>query len=167
MGGEWIFTFRNDDEKPLDVIAYQQKLRELKANYSQEAMKGATWFDENPDDNIYAKFVYECHRHAHWGDGGHKPVWHLLWNPISVLSSDSRFHVSDVHARCAPYDFKVYSNIIQQELERDFPKNFSVYWGDGLSGVGSEFDCPSPQALSDDSTGEALSDDWYQEYYEL
>ncbi|KAI5065526.1 hypothetical protein GOP47_0020221, partial [Adiantum capillus-veneris] len=164
MGGEWWFTFdtKYAQEHPLDVAAYQHKLRQIKTKYAgtvvrvsngahQAAVEGEAgkeleeeeeeeereqWFEENPEDNVFAQFTYKCRRHSHWGPSGHKPCWFLLWDPTpSPHRSTPKNHV---HARCAGYHFKQRSAAIQQELQRAFPRYFELFWGDGMSGHNCE-----------------------------
>lgn len=69
---------------------YHKMLREFKEKYeSMVPAQYGQFYDADPEDNIFAKFHYECTRHTHWGDSalaGHG-VWYLLWDP--TLTGDA------------------------------------------------------------------------------
>ena len=66
-----------------------------------------------PEDNIFARFAYDCKRHTPACSG-----WYLLWNPNVDLNKDKL--KSSLHNRCATWQFKSTCKHIQQELMRLF-----------------------------------------------
>lgn len=135
MGGEWWFNIREtcaDQGSKTELKTYQECLQSFKIQHEKDFGNNAVWASEEEikTSNVFATFTYECMRHD-WGPAGHKPQWKLFWNPWKV-SKDERG--SDVHARCAPYDFKLLSDKIQKKLVRDYFKVFEQYWGDGIDG---------------------------------
>lgn len=128
MGGEWEFSF-NGEKSAFDLKTYQNMLQTIYETYKSRTDWGENgqvhWADEEtPTDNVFANFTYDCDRH----DWHQSPSWKLLWDPTKEKNN------SDVHARCAPHEFKELSFEIQEMLCKSFPNHFSLYLGDGRSG---------------------------------
>lgn len=130
MGGEWIFSF-DGEQSTFDLKAYQIMLKSIYEAYNNRTDWGedngkVRWTGEEiPTDNIFADFTYDCTRHNWHGN----PSWKLLWDPTKEK------YFTDVHARCASYQFKKLSFEIQEKLCKSFPNHFSLELGDGKSGV--------------------------------
>lgn len=66
-----------------------------------------------PEDNIFARFPYDCKRHTPACSG-----WYLLWNP-NVDQSKEKLK-SSLHNRCSTWQYKSTCKRIQQEIMRAF-----------------------------------------------
>lgn len=137
MGGEWIFSFKQQNKESLDIAKYQQFLRKIRQEFESEfsimdALDGSVkWAnlttDNVPVNNVFAQFSYHCNK-GHIVKGPGHGTWTLYWNPTEANAKN------DIHARCAPMLFKDISNQIQMKLAEEFPDHFTVFWKNGLSG---------------------------------
>ena len=122
MGGEWYLSVLPG---PLDLVKYQKILRQFKEQYGQRVPPGCgQFFDENPVDNIFAKFHYKCGRHTDRKDFTTHAVWYLLWNP-NLEGSEALSN--DTHGRCAPSSFYEFSSPMMSKLSTSFPQKFDYY----------------------------------------
>lgn len=126
MGGEWFFTFHRDSPHPFPLQEYQLFLLREVVPDTVSVIE-----EKHPDNNVYATFTYECHRHSKETTSG----FQLYWNPLVTPLSPEPLHL---HARCAPIAFKELVYPLQQRLVTLFPHHFSIELGDGLSGYGTE-----------------------------
>ncbi|XP_021959488.1 uncharacterized protein LOC110855366 isoform X1 [Folsomia candida] len=131
---------------------YQHKLRtNVEENYT------AKWSQvqqgQEPQNNIFAKFTYPCRRGCGHGENGQEMTnrdgvstggWTLYWDPVKEMAEQNRtrqrFSLSDVYARCAPWDFISLSVEVQKTLAQEFRHHFQLYLGDGIGGYGDECD---------------------------
>jgi hypothetical protein len=145
MGGEWWFRIleqksggtenkASEDKQQsakFDLTRYHALLFALKQEYEKYCEGFAEWpMDEK--QNVFARFYYTCDRnHGSCGE------WKLFWNPL-LVPVNSQY--SKIHARCADLNFKLISSTMQEKIVKAFPHHFEIYWGDGFSGYGFEFE---------------------------
>lgn len=149
MGGEWEFNFDKTGFNQTDLQKYQNFLLELREKYKKDTQenKYGYFYDGElpPKNNLFALFTYNCERHNWHQNAG----WYILWNPLMEELTEN-LKETTLHARCPPYGFTIFSNKIQKELIRMFPKYFDQYFGDGLFGYGENEDFYDRSYNSDD-----------------
>lgn len=159
--GEWNFSFLGDPAT-IDLKQYQQELLKIHQRYRHDpkiSFEYAIWFDptenqQEPADNIFAKFTYECERCVppfgwHCEEPGvvasTKAWWVLYQDPTKFQKGYNNW--SDIHARCSPIDFIYKSIPMQRHVAVNFPEHFQAYLGDDMRGHG---DCEFYWGLSSD-----------------
>eukprot|EP01125_Pyxidicula_operculata_P022044 TRINITY_DN8842_c0_g1_i1.p1 TRINITY_DN8842_c0_g1~~TRINITY_DN8842_c0_g1_i1.p1 ORF type:complete len:148 (-),score=20.29 TRINITY_DN8842_c0_g1_i1:132-575(-) len=147
MGGECYMNVNVGAAKTMDLVKYQKLLRKFKSDFinkqPMQTISGSTlqFYEEEPEDNIFAEFSYPCHRHS-WHSTPGEGCWKLFWDPSLEENASS-----DTHGRCINAFVSTAIAPMWKDLSRLFPSVFYHFVafdpedGDVVQGFGPEDAC--------------------------